>query len=593
MIEHRHPRARDRRRSGRPSWTRAVPVLEGLEERPLLNAASAATIDPGSTPAASLSAGQDASGLDYPNYVLLGADGGADGSDETPLATAGPTGTTPTQIRHAYEFDQISFDGGTVAGDGTGTTIAIVDAFNDPDIAGDLHQFDLQFGLPDPPSFRQVNQTGGSNLPTNSKSWSNEISLDVEWTHAIAPGASILLVEATTNSTPNLNTAVAFAAKQSGVVVVSMSFGGAEYSGETAADSAFLTPAGHAGVTFVASSGDKGAPISEPASSPDVLAVGGTTLDLSASGNILAESAWSGSGGGISAYETQPSFQSGVVTQSQTARANPDVAYDADPATGFSVYNSFANPVSTPWAQFGGTSDAAPQWAALIAIADQGRAQAGLGSLDGATQTLPLLYTLPSSDFHDITSGSSTGSPPYSAAVGYDLVTGLGTPLANKIVPDLVADVTTSVPAVGSTVSTPPASYTIGFSLPVNPASVQASEFTVNGIAASGVSLNGAGTTATFTFSVSPLAGDGLQVMQLAAGAISAAGSAGLTIAGFAGTFTSDAVCCSRRRPSTGPHPATSCTARRSARPSSTRRPASTDRPSRESSSSRRAPAPS
>ena len=122
--------------------------------------------------------------------------------------------------------------------------------------------------------------------------------------------------------------------------------------------------------------------------------MGGTTLNLDASGNILSESAWSGSGGGISAYEPQPSYQSGVVTQSQTARTNPDVAYDADPNTGFPIYNSYTNPASTPWAQFGGTSDAAPQWAALIAIADQGRALAGLGSLDGRTQTLPVLYTL-------------------------------------------------------------------------------------------------------------------------------------------------------------------------------------------------------
>ena len=476
-------------------------------------------------------------GLDYPDYVQLDPTG--DGA--TPLATAGPTGTKPTQIRHAYGFDQISFDGGTVAGDGTGTTIAIVDAFNDPNISGDLHQFDLQFGIPDPPVFSQVNQTGGSKLPANNSSWSNEISLDVEWAHAIAPGADILLVEANSNSNANLDAAAVYAAKQPGVVVVSMSFGGAEYAGELAADSDFLTPSGHAGVTFVASSGDDGAPISQPASSPNVLAVGGTTLNLDSSGNILSESAWSGSGGGISAYETQPSYQSGVVTQSTTARTNPDVAYDANPSTGFPIYNSFTNPASTPWAQFGGTSDAAPQWAALIAIADQGRALAGLGALDGHTQTLPLLYTLPSSDFHDITTGGSTGTPAYRATAGYDLVTGLGTPLANKIVPDLIADVTASAPAVGSTVSALPTGYSISFSLPANPASLQAGAFTVNGIAASSVALNGAGTTATFTFNVNPVTSEGLQTMQLAAGVITVAGNPEMTIAGFTGTFTSDA----------------------------------------------------
>jgi subtilase family serine protease len=388
----------------------------------LLNAATPFPVDPA----------ENVSILDTPDCVVLGADG----PGETPLVTAGPVGTTPTQIRHAYGFDQISFSGGTVAGDGSGTTIAIVDAFNDPNIASDLHAFDLALGLPDPPSFSQVNQSGGTSLPSPSTSWSTEISLDVEWAHAIAPGASILLVEATNNATANLNAAVAYGAKQPGVVALSMSFGGPEYLGELAADSTFLTPTGHAGVTFVASSGDTGAPPSQPATSSFVLAVGGTTLSLDASGTIQSESGWSGSGGGLSAYEGQPSYQTGVVTQSLTARTNPDVAYDADPNTGFPVYNSYASPPSTPWSLIGGTSDAAPQWAGLIAIADQGRALAGLSSLAGATETLPVLYSLPSSDFHDITMGGSTGSPAYSATAGYDLVTGRGTPVANQIVPD-------------------------------------------------------------------------------------------------------------------------------------------------------------
>src|SRR5207237_2508087 len=111
--------------------------------------------------------------------------------------------------------------------------------------------------------------------------------------------------------------------------------------------------------------------------------------------------------GGISSVEGQPSYQNGAVTQTSSRRANPDVAYDADPNTGFPVYDSYNNGTSAPWSQFGGTSDAAPQWAGLIAIADQGRALAGLGALDGATQTLPNLYALPAGDFHDITSGSS------------------------------------------------------------------------------------------------------------------------------------------------------------------------------------------
>src|SRR5581483_7133596 len=144
---------------------------------------------------------------------------------------------------------------GTVPADGRGTTIAIVDAFDDPNIANDLHQFDLRFGLPDP-VFTKVNQSGGSAPPRADAGWASEIALDVEWAHAIAPRANILLVEATDNSDTNLYAAVRYAASQPGVVVVSMSFGSSEYSGETSFDSVFRTPSSHAGVTFVASSGD-------------------------------------------------------------------------------------------------------------------------------------------------------------------------------------------------------------------------------------------------------------------------------------------------------------------------------------------------
>ncbi len=186
-----------------------------------------------------------------------------------------------------------------------------------------------------------------------------------------------------------------------------------------------------------------------------MLSVGGTTLNLNSQG-YLSESGWSGSGGGISAYEAQPSYQRGLVTQSTTRRTNPDVAYDANPSTGFPVYDSYNNPVSAPWSQWGGTSAGAPQWAALVAIADQGRALAGKTALDGATQTLPMLYALAAGDFHDVTSGTSTGSPRYSAGAGYDLVAGRGSPYANLVVGDLVGVSTaTSVAAAVTTPSGP------------------------------------------------------------------------------------------------------------------------------------------
>jgi hypothetical protein len=353
-----------------------------------------------------------------------------------PQSTPGPTGYTPAQVRHAYGFDQINFGG--AAGDGTGQTIAIVDAYDDPTLASDLVQFDRAFGLPDP-AFQKVNQTGGSTPPAASPTWGIEITLDVEWAHAIAPGASILLVEANSNANANLFAAVSYAARQPGVSVVSMSWGTREFPTEAASDGVFTTPAGHPGVTFLAAPGDNGAPASYPSASPNVLAVGGTTLTLGAGGTRAGETGWAGGAGGPSAYEPQPLDQLGLVPQTAAYRTCPDVAYDADPATGFPIYDSYNYPASAPWAQFGGTSAGTPQWAALVAVADQGRARAGLGSLDGPGQTLPALYQLPAGDFHDITTGTSTGTPQYSAGPGYDLVTGRGSPVANLVVAGLVS----------------------------------------------------------------------------------------------------------------------------------------------------------
>jgi hypothetical protein len=366
-----------------------------------------------------------------------------------------PGGFGPSDIRHAYGFDQITFSSGTVQGDGSGQTIAIVDAYDQPNIASDLAVFDSTYGLAAPPSFTKVNQNGGTTYPTADQNWGMEISLDVEWAHAIAPGAKILLVEANSNSWTDLWTAINYARNQPGVAVVSMSFGGSEWSGETAYDSYFTTPSGHGGVTFVASSGDSGSSGAPeyPSVSANVLAVGGTQLTLDSSGNYLSETGWSGSGGGISAYVSQPGYQKGVVTQTSTMRAVPDVAYDGSSGSPFAVYDTSGY---GGWLQVYGTSAGSPQWAALVAIADQGRALAGLGSLDGPTQALPKLYQLSAADFHDITTGSNGG---YSAGPGYDLVTGRGTPVANLVVADLVgsgSNPTNQPPAITTPASATP-----------------------------------------------------------------------------------------------------------------------------------------
>jgi subtilase family serine protease len=341
-------------------------------------------------------------------------------------------GYTPTQIKHAYGFDMVAAVNGTTL-TGAGQTIAIVDAYYDATALSDLTTFDNNYGVPAPPSFTQVNQTGGSptSLSTNS-GWAGETALDIEWAHAIAPGANILLVEASSSSTTNLNAAVDFARKYAGVSVVSMSWGGGESSGETSSSSNnhYTTPSNHNGVSFFASSGDTGGHVIYPSASPNVVSVGGTTLNLS-NGNYGSETAWSSGGGGASAFVSKPSYQT---VYSGTMRGTPDVSYDSNPSTGFYTINNGS------LQQVGGTSDAAPQWAALVALANQGRSILGLGTLDGPSQLLPALYSMPSTNFHDITSGSNGNA----ATVGYDLATGLGTPKAQLVIASLIAYGTTA-----------------------------------------------------------------------------------------------------------------------------------------------------
>jgi hypothetical protein len=381
--------------------------------------------------------------------------------DSTPDAGSGPNGGyTPSQITAAYGFSSISFNGKTATG--AGETIAIVDAYNDPNISSDLGTFDSEFGLPTP-TLRVVNETGGTSLPAadSTGGWDLEESLDVEWAHAIAPGATIILVEASSSSDSDLLTGVTTAATTLGANVVSMSWGGSEFSGESSYDSDFS----HAGVVYTASSGDGGAPISWPAASPNVLAVGGTSLTTNGS-TYVGETGWSGSGGGPSADESQPSYQSGVVTQT-TKRANPDVAYDADPNTGFAVYDSVPYEGRTyDWLTVGGTSAGSPQLAALAALADQGRVAYGLPAINASSaQEIQTTLYKNTSDFHDITSGTSTGSPNYSAGPGYDYVTGIGSPIANLVVQSLDGTGTTQSPdhlvVTGATTDVAGSSYTL------------------------------------------------------------------------------------------------------------------------------------
>jgi hypothetical protein len=364
----------------------------------------------------------------------------------SPLDASGSVpGYTPDQIRQAYGLNNLAFSGSSTQANGQGQTIAIVTAFDNPKLAADLTAFDAYFQLPDPPALTQVGQDGSANLPSADAGWAQETALDVEWAHAIAPGASLLVVEASSADEADLYAAVDTASANPKVSVVSMSFGGPEDPGETATDSHFKPSATHAGVTFVAAAGDSGT-VTYPAASPWVVGVGGTSLTLDAQGNRASESAWANGGGGLSQYEPVPAFQQNVAPAHLSNRGTPDVAYDADPNTGFAVYDSYSTPGDS-WLSMGGTSAGAPQWAALLAIANQGRGLAGSAPLAGGAQVLPMLYQLQGTPaFFDVTTG---GNGHYEAGPGYDLVTGLGSPNGQKVLDALTGGAAGNGPVAG------------------------------------------------------------------------------------------------------------------------------------------------
>ncbi len=420
---------------------------------------------------------------------------------------------SPAQIRIAYGVNSLSLDG-------TGQTIAIVDAYDNPGIYQSLDQFDTQFGTtatgstlynqygPASSFLTVLNQNGQpTGLPSIDPSgpgvanWEGEEALDVEWAHAVAPGSRIILVEANSQSLADLMSSVSTAASQPGVSVVAMSWGFTEGQAVFASDEAnydsYMTAPG---VTFVASTGDYGAADPEyPAFSPNVVAVGGTSLTLNANGSYSSETGWGsannssgtffGSGGGISQFEPEPAFQLGV--QSTGARTTPDVSLIADPSTGAWIADTYNLTGSDPFEVVGGTSLSAPSWAGLIALANQGRAAAGQATLNATspTQTQQALYSLPATDFNAVTVGNNG----YSAGPGYNLVTGLGTPVANLLVTDLAAwngTSTRQVVTVAPMQSVTPVN-TGGNSRSSGPAAFQVFAFELGGVAGQGRSIGG------------------------------------------------------------------------------------------------------
>jgi subtilase family serine protease len=239
--------------------------VEELEGRQMLAASATATV----------------TGVAVPTLINLGrvASPGSVKPGNSP-ASSGPY--TPSQVTTAYGVNLINFNG--IVGNGAGQTIAIVDAYNDPNIVSDTATFNTRFGLPKfnqtgGPTFQVLNQTGGTTLPANTNTtigdWDLEESLDVQWAHSMAPQANIILFESNTNNDPDMDAAEVTAANWPGVSVVSNSWGEGEFSGETSEDQYFQTPTGHEGVTFLASAGDSGSPAGYLSYSPYVVAVGG------------------------------------------------------------------------------------------------------------------------------------------------------------------------------------------------------------------------------------------------------------------------------------------------------------------------------
>jgi len=305
-----------------------------------------------------------------------------------------------------------------------------------------------------------MGQGGGGSLPAtdpNDIDAAEEVA-DVEWAHAMAPGAKIDVIECSSAGLNDLTSGAVTAANlpgvgnQLGVSVVSMSWGAPEGSNpnvpqseENSDDPDFETPSGHVGVTFVTGSGDHGAPGIYPAFSPTVVSVGGTSLSLNGDSSYNSETGWSGSGGGPSLYEAEPTYQYGVQVTGQ--RTTPDVAFLGNVNTGPVIYDSFGGNMANPWNVFGGTSFGTPCWAGIMAIVNQGRVAEGKptfnSTVNGAAnpaQILQALYSMPAYDFHKITGGNNGATTVgLNDPSNYNEVTGLGSPRADWLIPDLVA----------------------------------------------------------------------------------------------------------------------------------------------------------
>jgi subtilase family serine protease len=321
-------------------------------------------------------------------------------------AAAAPSGLSPANLQSAYKLPSSTA--------GSGQTVAIVDAYDDPTAEADLNVYRSQFGLGACTTangcFRKVDQNGGTKYPRTNGGWAQEISLDLDMVSAVCPNCKIVLVEASSNSFANLGTAENTAASLANVISNS-------YGGSDAPDSTYGQYYNHPGKAITVSSGDSGYGVEYPASSHYVTAVGGTSLRTASNTRGWTETAWSGAGSGCSAYNTALSGQSGLTGCSR--RAVADVSAVADPNTGVAVYDSTAYQGLSGWLVFGGTSVAAPIVAGVYGLA---------GNAASIDNNYPYAHA---SSLFDVTSGSNGSCSTTkwcTAGTGWDGPTGLGTP---------------------------------------------------------------------------------------------------------------------------------------------------------------------
>ncbi|KPC53733.1 S53 family peptidase [Amantichitinum ursilacus] len=510
--------------------------------------------------------------------------------DATPAASTSTAVTyNPAQIRAAYGMSALStstsgLSTAQAAALGAGQTIYIVDAQHDPNAAAELATFNQKFALPTCTTkaiaattalplatasasaceFSVVYTTASGTMtataPAYNSGWATEIALDVQWAHAIAPLARIVLLEAPDASLNSLLGAVKVA-NAMGPGVVSMSFGANEGNWTSSVDSAFTVNK----MTYLAATGDSGAAVSWPAVSSNVVAVGGTSLTWSGTGS-RSESAWSGTGGGVSAYVSTPAYQNNKVPGLGTPahRSVADVAFNADPYTGQYVAVLAPGATTASWVSAGGTSLSTPQWAGLITVANALRAagsKAPLGAPHTALyQQIGAVAGTYASVFADITKGSDGTCSTCVAKAGYDTVSGLGTPNVSSLLSSLSGS-TAATPAPVVTAAS--ISGTVGTALTFTLSATGANtlSYSLSG-APAGMTVNSSGTvswptpvagsyavTATAKDSVTGQTGSAVYAVTVAAAQPPLVSSA--TISGRPGTALSFQVAVSSSNPVT------------------------------------------